>query len=180
MTPCEIVCVPKAHIRRVRLAVYRDGRVRVVYPRCMPLREVESFVRAQSAWIARARERWNKRGVRHLAAYQPTELKERSAEALRRIAPRVEAFAQVYGVRIKRLVIRQPATRWGSCSRQGVLMFNVRLLALPDHLVDYLIVHELAHLCEFNHSPKFWAQVARHVPNYRALRQELRTHYLLE
>ncbi len=66
-------------------------------------------------------------------------------------------------------------TRWGSCHVNGRIRLNWRLIQLPLHLVDYVVVHELAHLVEMNHSPRFWQTVARQVPDYRACRSEIRT-----
>jgi predicted metal-dependent hydrolase len=85
--------------------------------------------------------------------------------------------AAVYGYppeRIGRISIRNQKTRWASCSRQGNLNFNWRIVLLPPRAQDYLIAHELSHLAEFNHSPRFWAQVARAVPEYAAIRRVLR------
>ncbi len=65
-------------------------------------------------------------------------------------------------------------TRWGSCSKKKNLNFNARIAQLPDHLIDYVIVHELCHLIEFNHSAKFWALVAQTIPDPQNCRRELR------
>ena len=79
-----------------------------------------------------------------------------------------------YKVAVNRIFIRNSRSRWGSCSTKGNLNFNYRLVFLPPALVDYVIVHELCHLREFNHSPRFWAHVSEIVPNHKALRRELR------
>jgi len=83
-------------------------------------------------------------------------------------------FARAYGVSFTRLSIGSARTRWGSCSSKGALRFNYRIAALPAALADYIIVHEICHLRHMNHSPAFWKEVARSVPQHRALRAILR------
>jgi predicted metal-dependent hydrolase len=73
-----------------------------------------------------------------------------------------------------RVAIRDQRTRWGSCSSKQNLNFNYRIVFLPPHLADYIIVHELCHLKVFNHSPTFWNLVAETAPNYKACRMELK------
>ncbi len=92
---------------------------------------------------------------------------------------RLGHFAQIYAdlghiFIYHRVSIRNQKTRWGSCSRKGNLNFSYKLALLPPHLADYIIVHELCHLGQLNHSPAFWALVALTVPDFVRHRQELR------
>lgn len=88
---------------------------------------------------------------------------------------RLAYFNQLYGCRIGKISIRKQRSRWGSASKSsGNLNFNYRIVFLPAELADYLVVHELCHLVEANHSSRFWAQVARSLPQHKALRQQLR------
>lgn len=88
---------------------------------------------------------------------------------------RLEHFNRIYGFRYNRVAIRNQRSRWGSCSKKGNLNFNYRIAFLPEHLRDYIIVHELCHLKEFNHSLRFWALVAAAIPDPRKVRSELRS-----
>jgi len=82
-------------------------------------------------------------------------------------------FNNHYNVSWKKVAIRNQRSRWGSCSRKGNLNFNFRLLFLPTHLQNYVIVHELCHLVELNHSANFWKRVSETMPNYKEYRLEL-------
>ena len=88
---------------------------------------------------------------------------------------RLAHFNAAYGFQIKRVAIRNTRSRWGSASQKGNLNFTYRILYLPPHLSDYIIVHELAHLGAFNHSKEFWALVERALPDWKRLRKELNT-----
>jgi predicted metal-dependent hydrolase len=90
------------------------------------------------------------------------------------VTERVSHWSGVYGISHGRISIRKQKTRWGSCSRAGNLSFNYRLGFLPQPLMDYIIVHELCHIREHNHSPAFWHLVAEAFPNPKALRAQLR------
>lgn len=92
------------------------------------------------------------------------------------IAERLTVWNAHYRFTFGRVSIKEQKSRWGSCSRQGNLNFNWRLLLAPLPVLDYVVIHELAHLKEQNHSPRFWAIVAQTCPDYTAKRRWLRQH----
>ena len=99
-----------------------------------------------------------------------------SARALARIRQRLEFYAPRVGRAPGRVTIRDQKTRWGSCSRKGNLNFNWKLIMAPPQALDYVVVHELCHLHEFNHSPRFWALVAAQLPDYAVWKKWLKAH----
>lgn len=94
------------------------------------------------------------------------------------VLARLERFNAVYGFAYHRVSIKDQRTMWGSCSRKGNLNFNWRVIQLPPALADYVIVHELCHLQELNHSRRFWDLVARTIPDYKERRKALRAYSL--
>ncbi len=92
------------------------------------------------------------------------------------VAPRLDAAVAALGTRYTALTIRNQRTRWGSCSSTGAMSFNWRLLLAPEEVLDYVVWHEACHLLVLDHSPGFWALVARHVPDYGEPRRWLRRH----
>lgn len=96
-------------------------------------------------------------------------------QALQCFRTRVGHFHPLLGVAEPEIRLSNARTRWGSCHVNGHIRLNWRLIQFPLHLVDYVVVHELAHLVEMNHSPRFWQAVARLIPDYGARRSEIRT-----
>ncbi len=103
---------------------------------------------------------------------------ENKDKALQIVKDRIEYFNMFYNYKWNRIVIRNQKTRWGSCSKKGNLNFNYKIALLPQKSSDYIIVHELCHLGEFNHSRKFWDLVAKTVPGYKEIRKNLRKNQL--
>lgn len=95
-------------------------------------------------------------------------------QALILVKNKLEHFNKFYNFKYNKVTIRNQSTRWGSCSRRGNINFNYKLALLPESLTDYVVVHELCHIGEFNHSKDFWDLVAKTVPDYKERRQELR------
>lgn len=95
-------------------------------------------------------------------------------EARMLVHARLSFYNSFYHAPVRKVFIKSLKSRWGSCSSAGNLNFNYLIVFLPPAVQDYLIVHELCHLREFNHSPAFWALVAQAVPDYRTRRRELR------
>lgn len=95
-------------------------------------------------------------------------------QAARIIAERVAHFAKQFRLEVRNLRITSARTRWGSCSPKGVLSFSWRLLMTPPEVIDYVIVHELAHTVHHNHSKRFWDLVEKWMPDYRERRKQLR------
>lgn len=87
---------------------------------------------------------------------------------------KMEEFNKVYNFKYNRISIKNQKTRWGSCSKSGNINFNYKIALLSDRLTDYIIVHELCHLGEFNHSKNFWNLVEKTIPDYEQRREELK------
>ncbi len=157
--------------RTMRLEVRQDGAVVLTVPEWANAAAIAAFFATHAAWAERAAKRMEKRDVIHLARKDISSLKKK---ALALTAMRAEHFARIYGVSWKKISIRAQKSRWGSCSRQGHLSFNYKIAALPLALVEYIVVHEVCHLREMNHSQRFWDLVAREIPDHPALRKKLR------
>ena len=157
--------------RTMRLAVHPDGSVIVTAPKFFGLGVIERFVETQEKWITRHVNETKGRTVIRVERRDIPAIKRRAHELAHK---RCEHFAKAYGVQFKKISIRAQKSRWGSCSRMGNLSFNYKIAVLPARLADYVIVHELCHLLEMNHSRRFWGLVAGVFPDHKVLRKELR------
>ena len=99
-----------------------------------------------------------------------------SARALVRIRQRLDYYIPRIGRRPGRIAIRDQKSRWGSCSSKGNLNFNWKLIMAPPQALDYVVIHELCHLWEFNHSPRFWDRVRSFMPDYEIWKKWLKVH----
>ncbi len=160
--------------RRLRLTLHRDGKLSLTLPRFVSYTRGRAFLASKAEWIEEKMTALALRPDMFLLRGGKKEYEASRDLARKLIEERLAYFQPLYGVSWKRVSIRNQKTRFGSCSQGGALSFNYRLLFLPPHLCDYVIVHELCHLIEFNHSKKFWALVARTFPDFRTLRRELR------
>lgn len=158
--------------KTIAIQITGDGQVRVRCPRRMPEGEIQAFLREKSGWIQKHLQSATAR-EEPFTDQQLQAFAERTGALL---SSRLPAFARQLGVTYHRVTIRRQRTRWGSCSSQGNLNFNCLLALVPAEVLDYVVVHELCHLKQMNHSPKFWAEVAAILPDYKAPRMWLKEH----
>jgi len=157
--------------KSIGIQITADGVV-VRAPKGLPAAEIDRFVQSKRSWIGAH--------LSKIPAPQPKftreEIEALAQKALTVIPDRVRHFAPIVGVSYGRITIRSQRSRWGSCSGRGNLNFNCLLMLTPSFCLDYVVVHELCHRLEMNHSPAFWAQVERVLPDYQESREWLREH----
>ena len=175
----EFISIPFEIIRSSRktmaLQIAPDGHLVMRLPRRLPEKEAFDFAMRHEGWIGK-----NYRKVTEQKREQPVYAEEEIRAYIEKLRPvlehRVSYYAARMGVDYGRITIRNQRTRWGSCSSAGNLNFNWRLSLLPESLCDYVIVHELAHRLEMNHSARFWMHVARILPDYKERRRLLKAY----
>lgn len=177
------ICVEVIYSERktLGLEVTAGGRVRARVPRRAGDRAVKQFVEEKKDWILEKYLLQQERSRRRQEAapdrdYEKDPALEARYRELARavIGQRAAYFAAKMGVTFGRISIRAQKTRWGSCSSRGNLNFNWKLILMPAEILDYVVVHELAHRKQMNHSKLFWAEVERVLPDYRERRRWLK------
>ena len=168
--------VIRSRRRTVSVEITKDLSVLVRAPKWMPLYEIDRFVEKNSKWIedhmAKAADKKSRRDA--IDPISETELERLKLEAKYVIPGRGRHYADMLGVSYGRITVRSQKTLWGSCSAKGNLSFNCLLMAVPEHIRDYVIVHELCHRLHMDHSPAFWECVSSIIPDYKACRKWLR------
>ena len=175
-TPQVTVRIIRSKRKTIQFQVSSPEEVTVRAPLHMTQAEIRRLLEEKRAWIdahlaAAARQEAERRAQ---PALTHEDIRELAGEARRMIPPRVAQRAVQIGVRYGRIAIRNQRTRWGSCSSKGNLNFNCMLMLCPDAVLDYVIVHELCHRKEMNHSSRFWAEVSSVLPDYREARKWLK------
>lgn len=170
----------RSHRKTVAIEITPQGEVLVRCPNRMSQRQIHSFVESKADWIQTHLKNLASRP--HATPMTPEQHQAliRSAKAF--LPERVCFWSRQTGISYDRVTIRSQHTRWGSCSASGNLNFNCLLMFTPEDVRDYVIVHELCHRVEMNHSPRFWAQMESILPDYRMQKQWLKENgtFLLE
>jgi hypothetical protein len=139
------------------------------------MREARAFAGRLDGWIDKQRRRLQEdRAARPLVPDQAQ--RERRAQARRELPPRLLELARELGLAVSKVSVRNQRWRWGSCSPNGHVCLNWRLVSMPPWVRDYVMIHELMHLRRMDHSKKFWKLVADACPEYQAARRWLREH----
>ena len=171
--PVELV---RSRRKTLALHITPEGVVQVRSPLRTPRYVVELFVEQHRDWIEKhlAVQQEKLREVREIGTLSEAELQDLKKRARKVIPARVAYYAPLVGVSYGRVSIRTQRSRWGSCSGKGNLNFNCLLMLAPAEVLDYVVVHELCHRLEMNHSARFWAEVARVCPEWKTARRWLR------
>ncbi len=166
-------------IGRVSIVIGSSSEVTVKMPLGASLERARRFAESKREWIEKTLAKFKRREKRQEGALKlpkgnKADLKIYKAEAKKLVEEKLLDFNKSYGFQYKKITIRNTKSRWGSASKKGNLSFNYRIAMLPPELADYLVVHELCHLGEMNHSANFWSLVATTIPDYKKRRKDLR------
>ena len=161
--------------KTIAIQLMEDGNVVVRAPKRAGKHAIEKFLKEKEDWILtkqqEIREASENRKSRQLTDAQRLKMINLAKEVF---AAKTAYFARIMGVSYGRITIREQKTRWGSCSSAGNLNFNWKLLLAPEEVVDYVVIHELAHRREMNHSARFYAVVAEIKPDYKVWQRWLK------
>ena len=158
----------RARRKTLSIRITQEGNLEIRAPLGMSKGEIEAFLKEKAQWI----ETHRAKVLAEYAQGQGAPLGEEEiltlAEQMRqRLPEKLNRHAASMGVTFGRVTIRCQQTRWGSCSSRGNLNFNCLLMLAPEEVLDYVVVHELAHRKQMNHSALFWQEVARECPDYK-------------
>jgi predicted metal-dependent hydrolase len=164
--------------RYLRITIAHTGEVKIIAPTVASESRINDFLRERGNWIEQKRNYFAENPVNDigllLSKRSRKEYLAHKDQVYDLLSERCRHFNQHYNFQYSRISIRNQKSRWGSCSKKGNINFNYKMLFLPSEVRDYIVVHELCHLKQLNHSKAFWDLVAETVPGHKALRRKLR------
>jgi predicted metal-dependent hydrolase len=172
--PAPIDFVRHRRARRFILRVLEDGTVRVTLPRWAAKRDARAFVEANAAWIMEQRARRRRRRQARPSAIRPIVDGWFRRQAERELPAMLLSLAGLHGIEVTRISVRDQRSRWGACSSRGTITLNWRLILVPDFVREYVLLHELMHRRQLNHSRRFWQLVAASCPRHLEARHWLK------
>ena len=170
------VKIIRSNRKMLAIQINPDLSVTVRAPIYAPQRDIERILREKEGWIQKHIEKIREQEAKKKETQGESvereyltneEIKKLADKALQHIPKRVSYYAKQIGVTYEKITIRNQKTRWGSCSSKGNLNFNCLLMLTPPEVIDYVVVHELCHRKEMNHSEAFWAEVEKILPYYK-------------
>lgn len=172
----NIVCQleRRRNIKNLSLSVYPSGEVIIRAPYFYPKFLITKFLEKKSNWLIKKINSLKNSQLPSISQKTKADYLKDKERARELILERLKYFNQYYNFKYQDIRIKNQKSLWGSCSKRANLNFNFRLLYLSPQLRDYIIVHELCHLKELNHSAKFWSLVSLTIPNYKILRKNLK------
>lgn len=161
--------VRRSKRKSAAIKITADMQIVVFVPLYVSENEIERMVISKSKWIdehmLKVQSTIDERSKLEKITFE--QVKELADQAVEYIPKRVKYYAEKENFVYNKITIKNLVSRWGSCSTKGNLNFNCLLMLTPDYVIDYIVVHELCHLREMNHSEKFWAEVEKIMPDYQ-------------
>lgn len=161
--------VRRSKRKSAAIKITADMQIVVFVPLYVSDNEIERMVISKSKWIdehmLKVQSTIDERSKLEKITFE--QVKELADQAVEYIPKRVKFYAEKENFVYNKITIKNLVSRWGSCSTKGNLNFNCLLMLTPDYVIDYIVVHELCHLREMNHSEKFWAEVEKIMPDYQ-------------
>lgn len=161
--------VRRSKRKSAAIKITADMQIVVFVPLYVSDNEIERMVISKSKWIdehmLKVQSTIDERSKLEKITFE--QIKELANQAVEYIPKRVKYYAEKENFVYNKITIKNLVSRWGSCSTKGNLNFNCLLMLTPDYVIDYIVVHELCHLREMNHSEKFWAEVEKIMPDYQ-------------
>lgn len=161
--------VRRSKRKSAAIKITADMQIVVFVPLYVSDNEIERLVISKSKWIdehmLKVQSTIDERSKLEKITFE--QIKELADQAVEYIPKRVKYYAEKENFVYNKITIKNLVSRWGSCSTKGNLNFNCLLMLTPDYVIDYIVVHELCHLREMNHSEKFWAKVEKIMPDYQ-------------
>lgn len=161
--------VRRSKRKSATIKITADMQIVVFVPLYVSDNEIERMVFSKSKWIdehmLKVQSTIDERSKLEKITFE--QIKELADQAVEYIPKRVKYYAEKENFVYNKITIKNLVSRWGSCSTKGNLNFNCLLMLTPDYVIDYIVVHELCHLREMNHSEKFWAEVEKIMPDYQ-------------
>lgn len=165
--------------RTISLKVDNDGEVVVCADPRVSMKFIEKFVLEKLSWIQKTRQKIENR-KKNAIIINPHLVSQYKKQAHDIIQERLSYYSTITGLKFSKFRITSAKTRFGSCTSKGVLSFSWRLIFYPKEVIDYIVVHELTHLREFNHSRNFWERVELVLPEYKTHKKWLKEKGLVE
>jgi len=172
--------IVRSQRRTLCLEIKPDLTINARIPHYLSDEEVQKFIEEKSGWVVAKYKQITERKeqedivAENRKSYDAVTVQYYRKRAKEIITEKVRYYESRMDVKVNHITIREQKTRWGSCSTKGNVNFNWKLILMPEEILDYVIVHELAHLKEMNHSAEFWDEVAAVIPDYKKHRQWLK------
>lgn len=167
------VIFERGNRKTLAITITQEGKLLVKAPFSMADKEIERFLKQKCYWIYKQAKRAQEEASNKILRSEQ-EIKYLREQARKVLTEKTDYYKTLLGVDYQRIRIGDQKTRWGSCSSRGTISYNWHLILMPEQIMDYVVVHELCHLIEMNHSKKFWEKIEKLFPDYRNRRRWLK------